>query len=206
MGGNFSEAVIHFTLAEINAEDVEQLYYAKIEIVKVNILRRTTSRAMMLLDSIEADKRFIKKKDEINYWRGWAFIFSDKWDEASDAFSKINPEHELKKIADKVDEEKYSVTFAQIISYIIPGGGQIYTGHYISGLLSLGWNILWGYISVNSFVEERIFDGLMVSNFLWLRFYSGNIQNSIKFAEEENREISNSALRYLQYEYKGVKP
>jgi len=206
MGGKFSESAIHFTLAEINAKNVEQLYHAKIEIIRVNILRRTTSRAIMLLDLLEADKRFIEKKNEIYYWRGWAYIFADQWDMASDAFSKINPEHELKKLADKVEQEKFSVTFAQISSYIIPGAGQIYTGHYLSGLLSLGWNILLGYISINSFVEERIFDGLMVTNFLWLRFYRGNIQNAVKFAEEENRIISNSALRYLQFEYKGIKP
>jgi len=206
MGGKFSEAVIHFTLAEINAKDEEQLYNARIEIIRVNILRRTTSKAIRLLDSLEADQRFVKKKDEINYWRGWAYIFADEWDKASYAFSKTNSEHELKKLVDQVEQEKYSVTFAQIISYIFPGAGQIYTGHYISGLLSLGWNILWGYISINSFIEERIFDGLMVTNFLWLRFYMGNIQNAAKFAEEENRRISNSALRYLQNEYKGIKP
>jgi hypothetical protein len=46
----------------------------------------------------------------------------------------------------------------------------------------------------------------MTGNFLWLRFYSGNLQNAEKFVHKRNLEISNSALRFLQNEYKGAKP
>ena len=100
----------------------------------------------------------------------------------------------------------YSVSFAKTISYIIPGAGQIYTGEYISGLLSLGWNILWGYLTIKSFIDERIFDGIVIANFLWLRFYRGNLQNAEKFAKEKNLIISNKAMNYLQFEFKGLKP
>ena len=109
-------------------------------------------------------------------------------------------------MADNIDEELYSVSFAKTISYIIPGAGQIYTGEYISGLLSLGWNVLWGYLTIRSFIDERIFDGIVIANFLWLRFYRGNFQNAEKFAEEKNLIISNKGLEYLQYEYSGRKP
>jgi hypothetical protein len=88
----------------------------------------------------------------------------------------------------------------------VPGSGQIYVGEYLSGLLSFGWNVLWGYLTINAFIEERIFDGFAVGNFLWLRFYSGNIHNAGKFADEKNLEITNRALGYLQFRYKGEKP
>ena len=90
--------------------------------------------------------------------------------------------------------------------HIIPGAGQFYTGHYFSGLLSLGWNALWGYLTVKAFIDERVFDGLIIGNFLWLRFYVGNIQNAEKFANEANIKIANKALSYLQDQYKGEKP
>jgi len=205
-GGKFADAVKHFTLAEINAASGDELYYSRIENVRVNILRRTTDRALDLINSLEDDKRFSSKKDELNYWRGWAYIFADDWENATFSFGRIDNQHELKLLAEKVEDEKYSVNFAKIISMIIPGAGQFYTGEYVSGLLSLSWNVLCGYLTIKSFVDDRIFDGIMVGSLLWLRFYNGNIYNAEKFAEEKNLIISNKALLFLQNSYEGEKP
>ena len=205
-GGYFNEAIKYFTLAEINAKDDNDLYRIKIEIIRVNILRRTTDNALKLLDVLEMDVKFADKTEEINYWRGWAYIFSDEWDKAAEKFLKISPDHELSILSKETHEKKYSVNFAKIASVILPGSGQFYTGNYISGLLSFAWFALWGYISVNAFVEDRIFDGFAVANFLWFRFYRGNIQNAEKFAVEKNLNITNEALYYLQNSYSGTKP
>jgi hypothetical protein len=105
-----------------------------------------------------------------------------------------------------VINDKYSVNFAKIISYILPGAGQIYTGNYVSGLLSLSWNILLGYFTINAFMEDRAFDGVVIGSLLWLRFYRGNIQNAVDFAVEKNSEISNRALEKIQKDFKGIKP
>ncbi len=205
-GGKFDDAIHYFTLAEINIKDSNDIFRIKIEIVRVNILRRTTDTALRLLDDLEKDKRWIDKVDEINYWRGWSYIFSDKWDKAAEEFSKISSGNELKLLCEKTDKEKYSVTLAKIMSVFLPGSGQFYTGNYLSGLLSLGWCALWGYVSVNAFVEQRVFDGLAVANFLWFRFYRGNLENAEKFAVEKNIQISNESLKFLQNNYKGEKP
>jgi len=206
-GAKFSDAIRYFTLAEINAQSVDdQIYNSRIEIIRVNILRRTTDRAFKLLDSLEADTRFNKNNNEINYWRGWAFIFADDWENAAVTFAAIDSTDKLTVLAKEVNDDLYSVSFAKTISYIIPGAGQIYTGEYISGLLSLGWNVLWGYLTIKSFIDERIFDGIVIANFLWLRFYRGNLQNAEKFAKEKNLIISNKAMNYLQFEFKGLKP
>jgi hypothetical protein len=205
MGGKFSEAIKYFTLAEINTLNDEEIFQAKIENIKINILRRTTTYALTLLSELEKDTRFQNKMNEINYWRGWAYIFSDAWDIAANEFEKAGNQ-ELKILTAEVHERKYSVTTAKILSYIIPGAGQFYTENYLSGVLSLGWNILFGYLTINSFIEERVVDGLIVGNLLWLRFYRGNIQNAERFAVEKNNKISNEALYFLQHSYKGEKP
>jgi hypothetical protein len=205
-GGFFSDALRYLTLAEINAVSPEEVYETRIEIIKVNILRRTTEKALTLLDSLESDQRYSDKVNEINYWRGWAHIFSDDWGKATASFGQINPEHELQILADEIDNKLYSETKAKILSICLPGAGQFYTGEYVSGLLSFGWNALWGYLTVQSFIDDRVFDGIMVGSFLWTRFYNGNLQNAEKFAMEKNLEITNEALRYLQNNYTGEKP
>ncbi len=205
-GAKFSDAILYFTLAEMNATTNDELFDSKIEIIRSNILRRTTSHAIELLNSVESDKRFSNRAKEINYWKGWAYIFSDNWEEASNYFAQTDSNTVLKDFCKKVAKKKYSTSLAKLLSLFIPGSGQMYTGHFLSGLLSLGWNVLWGYVTINAFVTDRVFDGLIVGNFLWLRFYNGNLQNATNFAEEENLKIANNALNYLQFNYHGTKP
>jgi tetratricopeptide (TPR) repeat protein len=204
-GGKYSDALKYFVLSEINARSDSEFFEAKISQARVNILRRTTQQSLKLLDQLQSSGRFAERYDEIQYWRGWTYIFADEWDKAGELFAELRNDS-VKNICMEVSSDKYNVTTAKALSYVIPGAGQIYTGHYMSGLLSLGWNALWGYLTVKSFIDERIFDGLVTGNFLWLRFYVGSIQNAEKFAQEENLSIANKALYYLQYQYKGEKP
>jgi hypothetical protein len=204
-GAKLSEAIQHFTLAELNSKNFDEVFEARLEIIKVNILRRTIGRALALLDSLQNDSRFADKGDDINYWRGWTYIFSDDWESASQSFSEIIADHQLAIHCDSLANDLYDPSLAKYLS-IIPGAGQFYTGEYVSGLISIGWNVLWGYLTINAFMEDRVFDGIMVGTLLWWRFYSGNIQNAEKFAIEKNLEKTNTALRYLQNNYNGYKP
>ena len=205
-GAKFDEAINYFTLAEISARDEMDYFTTKIFKARTNILRRTTKQAERILIELEKNKRFDSLQSKINYWKGWCYIFSDQWEKAYNIFSKNKLDTTLANVCKLVDDDFYNEDFAKFSSYIIPGLGQFYTGEYLSGALSLGWNILFGYLTINAFVEDRIFDGIVIGNFLWLRFYLGNIQNSKKFAEQKNLEISNKALRFLQVEFKGEKP
>ena len=205
-GSKFDEAIKYFTLAEMNAATEEDYFNSKILSARTNILRRTTKQSERILNELNDDSRFVSRITEIKYWQGWNFIFSDEWAKAYEIFSENNLDTTLANLCKSVDEELYSVELAKYSSYLIPGSGQFYTGEYISGVLSFGWNILFGYLTINAFIEDRVFDGIIVGNFLWLRFYSGSIQNAEKFAVQKNLEISNKALKYLQFQFRGEKP
>jgi len=205
-GAKFDEAIKYFTISEINSTDADEYFLSKTLNARTNILRRTNKQAERILNELLNDSRFESKEKEIKYWIGWNYIFSDEWEKAYEIFNKNNLDTVLANLCKSVDKEKYSVDFAKYSSYIIPGSGQFYTGEYISGTLSLGWNILFSYLTINAIVEDRIFDALIIGNFLWLRFYSGNIQNAEKFAVQKNLQISNKALEYLENQYKGEKP
>ncbi len=205
-GGKFDDAIKYFRLAEKNAKRDSGKLKAKFQIIRTNILRGTTEIALNHLRQLAKELNDSLSLKKIRYWKGWAFMFSDKWDSAKAEFTRINPNHELIKICDNVINQKYSVTFAKLFSYILPGAGQFYTGHYLSGLMSLGMNVLWGYFTVKAFIADRVFDGIVTGNLLWFRFYRGNFQNAEKFALQKNIEIANEALRKIQLEYKGEKP
>lgn len=205
-GAKLDESIYYYTLSEINSKTSEQIYDAQIKIIRSNILRRTTNRALTLLDSLEANKNYPDKIDEINYWRGWAFIFSDDWEAASAEFSKVDSAKQLEEFCRLTDNKLYSVLLVKAMSFVLPGLGQFYTGNYVSGIISFAWNVLWGYTAIKAFAADRVFDGLMVSNFLWFRFYRGNFENAEKFAEADNLIETNNALKWLQNEFTGTKP
>lgn len=204
-GAKLSDAIKYFSLAQRYATDDSALFNAKVEVIRCNILRRTNEQAEALLEKLENDSRFNNRSKEISYWRGWNYIFEDKWEKAASEFAKIDVNHPLGKLALQVEKEKYSVSFAKVISYILPGFGQFYTGNYLSGIMSLGWTGLFGYLAADAFSAERVFDGFIMSG-LFFRFYRGNTQNAENFAIQKNIEISNKALNYLQNKFEGLKP
>lgn len=206
LGGKYSDAIQSFTLSEINAKSTDEIFLAKINKVRVNILRRTTSASLKILNELEMNIEYSNKIDEINYWRGWTYMFENNFKSAAAEFDKISIEHPLKIFSINLDNKIFSITFAKVISAVIPGLGQLWTGNYVNGITSFGWNVLWGYLAIKAFSEERAFDGIMITSFLWLRFYNGNIQNTGKFVLEKNFEITNEGLNYLQNHYKGLKP
>jgi tetratricopeptide (TPR) repeat protein len=205
-GAFFNEAINYFGLAERNSSDSSFLFDIKTKVIRCNILRRTIARAIQICDDLEHDSRFVSRFEEINYWRGWAYMFADDWRNASKSFGKYDSQKELKLLCDQVQNDKLSVTFAKVISYILPGSGQIYSGKILSGLLSLTWNLAAGYFTVNAFISNRAFDGIVIGELVWLRFYRGNVENAENFAEQKNIEVANKALEYLQNEYRGLKP
>ena len=205
-GGKYDEAIKYLKFAELSAYSDSQRVNSILQSIRVNILRRTTNNALVLLNDLRRDFPINVDSSTIAYWRGWSYIIADDWENASLEFGKIENDHPLKKISDKVEDDKYSVTFATLISYILPGSGQIYTGNYLSGALSLGWNILWGYLTINAFLTDRALEGILIGGLLWTRFYRGNFQNAEKFAIEKNIEISNKAYKYLKNNYRGIKP
>lgn len=206
MGAKYDESIQYFTKSASFTHSEEEKYNTQIQIVRTNILRRTTSRALELLSILESDPQNKAKIREICYWKGWAYLFDADFEKASIQFGLAENGEELKKICQRADSEKYSVTFAKVISYILPGAGEIYTGEILSGVISLGWNVLFGYMTVNSFVEKRVFDGILTGDLLFLRFYRGNVQNAEKFALKKNLEITNKTLLFIQYNYQGIKP
>lgn len=205
-GAKFDDAVKYFTLAEINAKNDSDYFESQILNVRTNILRRTNKQAERMLTQLSQDSRFSFKAKEIKYWAGWNFMFTNQWQEAYQIFSEEELDTTLANLCKSVDDKLYSEKFAKYSSYFIPGLGQFYTGEYLSGTLSLGWNILFGYLTINSFVEDRAFDGIIIGNLLWLRFYTGNIQNAEKFVIQKNLQLSNNALEYLQKNFSGEKP
>jgi len=88
-GGKFDDAVEFFGKALISAETDSLVFATKLELIKVNLLRRTPERAEQIITEIDSDYRFADSTDQINYWKGWIMVFSDNWKRATYFFWQV---------------------------------------------------------------------------------------------------------------------
>lgn len=213
-GGFYKNAEEHFYLASVFSRLPRQLFDVKLEQLKMFLLSRNEQKAMDALSEISYRKEFLNFNDEIIYWGGFTNLFFDRIEAAKSYFYQIEGNDSeafinsrfLIQVCDSVLQNQKSVSTAKILSYALPGAGQVYLGEYFSGLLSFIWNTASLYLTVDAFSSKRDFDGVMLLSLLWYRFYAGNIENTEKFAKNFNTKVLNNWLNYLQFEYKGPKP
>lgn len=204
-GGKLEYSYNYFAMSLMEAKSLKEIFDSKINICRLNIIENKTKSAHRLLDDLLKDPLFNDYLNEIKLWKGWAFFFEKDYLTASKIFQELN-QHELYELSKLNMEQSLSVGKARILSAIIPGTGQIYSGNYLSGIGSFLWNIIAGYFTIKALNEDRILDGILLSNLLWLRFYRGNLENSIKFVEMKNQEIFNNSLIFLYKNYRDKIP
>jgi tetratricopeptide (TPR) repeat protein len=205
-GGQFKNAITYAGASLVYAKTRDEIFDTKIELVKLHILNHTFSSAINILSTIEKDSVYAFHVQHVHYWRGWVYMFSNEWGKAADEFAFIDSAKTLRQFCIDTGDKFYPVTALQILSAVVPGSGQMLTGHVWNGLLSLGWNALWGYLTIDAAVANRVGDALLIGDLLWLRFYTGSISNTKNFADEKNSQLFQDALRYLQDEFIGAKP
>lgn len=107
-----------------------------------------------------------------------------------------DPDGELRAIAWKgeglrlLDEDKML-----ICSALLPGSGQFLSGHPADGILSFLVTASSGFLVYESLRKRRYLDASLVFGQLFWRFYTGNIRNTYKLANEENMKRKRMLLK-----------
>jgi len=70
-------------------------------------------------------------------------------------------------------------------SALIPGSGQVFSGHYVDGLIAFGMNGLMGYLFYEAVSEGDTATSVLLG-WLGLSFYGGNIYGGARAAETFN--------------------
>lgn len=152
------------------------------------ILEKDYGFALLKLDEIKTDSNtyYTSKK---NFYMGISYLWLEKYDEAYQLLEKvIKPSDRVKLLKlQKIFKSKNKLkqpnpTLATILSIVIPGSGQIYTGNYSSGINSL---LLLAGLTYLGIYSSALY--LFVTPFI-PRYYIGGIVHAKQFAFE-NRKI-----------------
>ena len=202
--GQFKNARYCFELAAVNTPSRDEKFLAEQEILRVLILERRYSSFDKRIEILE--RVFPEKSVIFDYWRGWRYAFSGEWEDAREKFSISDTSSELIKLCSMAEEKELSMTKGLVLSALIPGAGQAYAGEYLNSVITLGWVAFGAWLVYDAIRADRFFDALIEANYVLFRFYKGNLSNTIDYINRRNLEIKNETLRFLQINYKGLKP
>lgn len=205
-GGKYRDAARSLEKALPASQGIDELRETQFALISTYLLSRNMPAAYRVLDAMSQNQQNQAILPRVYYWYGWSKIFDDQWEEAAGYFARCDSAKYLKNFCLDVHNKKYPVSFIKLISLVLPGSGSIYTGHYLSGALSLGWNALFGYLTVHALQQQRVLDALLIGDLLLLRFYTGSIDNAEKYAIDKNNEIHTNALHFLETDFQGAKP
>ena len=191
--GLLREAIDSIRQAVIRTSDKEQKSEYQIDLAVTLIANKDYDLARL-----ELIKVLIRSPSEALYKRtlflqGVTYTYQFRWEEAQEILRNYSQDEKLDELFQKTDNLPYkSKLVAKILSGILPGSGQIYAGNWKSGLNAFALNSAFGYVTVDSILDQNYVDAIMWTYFIFQRYYQGNLYRAGRAVDEYNDEVNRS--------------
>ena len=132
---------------------------------------------------------------------------NDNWEKASELYNQLIYYHGLNLKENDFylflkDKKRPHDNLPKILSFIIPGLGQLSLGKPKDAVFSLGLTSLSGLFTADSFLNGYYFSGILTAMPLFVRFYFGGIQNVNRILDQKrlkskiqtNNELKNKII------------
>ncbi len=162
------------------------------------IAARDYDAASVVLQGLLFTSESIPIRKEAAFYLGISSVYAHEWEDAEGYFAvALSAPENAETLAairgmlspGSADPGYKSAMEARVLSAIIPGLGQMYAGRQGEGAVSLLLNagiIAWlGFLIASGDWA----DAAAVADFIFFRFYTGNIANAGSYAEERNKAL-----------------
>jgi TolA-binding protein len=135
-------------------------------------------------------------KDKALYRLGWSRMRANRWQEASEIFSRVGKtsplyDHSLDLSKKSLQGEQFpgkNPKAAGVMAAIVPGLGHAYCKRYKDGIVAFLLNGIFIWAAVESFDQgNNVLGGILV--FFELGWYTGNIYSAVNSAHKYNRKV-----------------
>ncbi len=126
---------------------------------------------------------------QVDYRIAWCLIEEAKYDDARGLLTPLDAP-QARGLAGELDRlrnlPRSSPATAGVLSAVLPGAGQVYTGRYRDGAIALALNAAFIFAAVEAFDNDSpVLGGIL--GFVELGWYAGNIYNAVNGAHKDNR-------------------
>ena len=90
---------------------------------------------------------------------------------------------------------------AMLFSSLVPGSGEIYCGHYLTGIAAFLINAATLTAFIYSINKKNYLDATLVFSIFFSRFYLGSRQNAYDFANEYNEKLYQKRIKLINQRY-----
>lgn len=132
-----------------------------------------------------------------------AYVYQFRWEDAREALQNYTTDEKLEVLFEAAtDIPLKSARLARVLSSILPGAGQVYTGEWRDGLNALLLNGGLGFLTVDAVLDGYYVDAALFGVFIFWRYYQGNTfragQAAEQFNQRESRQAAEAILQRLQ--------
>ena len=132
-----------------------------------------------------------------------AYVYQFRWEAARQSLRNYTTDEKLDALLGAaINMPLKSVKFAEILSRIFPGAGQLYTGGWRDGLNAFLLNGALGFVAVDMVLDGHYVNATLFGVFIFWRYYQGNTfragQAAEQFNQQESRRAADAILQRLQ--------
>lgn len=138
------------------------------------------------------------ENQELNRILGWLDLAENELTKAEYHFSIAKDSELVTEIQNFSRLPRKNPFIAVLLSSIIPGSGEIYSGHYWTGLASFLVNAATVAGIVLSIKQENYLDAALILSIFFNRFYLGSRQNAHDFANEYNKKLYRTKINKIR--------
>ncbi|TYO96823.1 tetratricopeptide repeat protein [Geothermobacter ehrlichii] len=137
----------------------------------------------------QAARTYPRLRQQADYRIAWCLIEEEKYADARQLLAPL-PGTQATALAAGIDRLQSlplkSPATAGVLSALLPGAGQVYTGRYRDGAIALALNAAFIFAAVEAFDNDSpVLGGILT--FIELGWYGGNIYNAVNNAHKGNR-------------------
>ena len=189
INNDFENAVKYYDYA-FRAEDNDSLKFEFV--LKKSLCNFKTGNFFAALNELydlpETHSVILLKKK--NIYLGTCYFGLDDYEKAQSSFSESMDSIQTNQLAQifadlKKIRKKYNPGKVELMSMLLPGLGQIYTGHTGSGLNSFFLLSTVSFYALKTTATYGALDGLLIMSSWFYRYYTGGYNNAHHFAEDK---------------------
>ena len=201
--GHWHEAVAVMRTAVQYASDKEEKSKYQLELAVILIANQNYDLGRLELIKVTMRNPSAPLYRRAIFLQAVAYIYQFRWKEAREVLRDYTRDAELDTLfVNAVNVPQKSPRLAKVLSAIIPGAGQAYSGDWRNGLNALALNGVLGYLTVDAALDRHYVDAALWGGLIFSRYYRGNIfraEEAVKhFNTRQSRRASEALLQRLQ--------